>query len=56
MHSATWAGHRTLKLVSGNVKASMARACGTDVVCIPSFLPFPIIIIIAILLNAAEMR
>ena len=56
MHYATWAGHHTLKLVSGNVKASMACACGTDVVCIPSFLPLPLIIIIAVLLIAAEMR
>ena len=49
MHYATWVGHHTLKLVSGNVKASMACACGTDVVYTPSFLPLPIIVIIAVL-------
>ena len=57
MYFATWVGHHTLKLVSSNVKASIACAYGTDVVCIPSFLPLPIIIIIAVLsIIAADER
>ena len=43
MHYATWVGHHTLKLVFDNVKASMACACGTDVVYTLFFLPWPII-------------